>query len=288
MNRLFYLVNITISAAILALTSCSVNKGTGTENGSMVFEQVSVDTICQLFKNIEKPACHLTVDVEIPAASTSEVLSKNFQKLIISHSVNEELQQASDGDMRKMTEAYVHDYIINYLKEGKNALENYDEDMRGAEEWMSYEERVTGKAVYNAHDIVCYQIQIYSYTGGAHGNSVIHNSAFDCIQCYDIRLGDFINESAFADVSAMMTKSLCDQFEGKSIETLINEGVLFQPFTLGPTENFFFTEEGVTWTFDPYEIAPYSTGTISIPLTWEQLYPYIIEDSPVMRIASKS
>lgn len=285
MKRLFYLVNITICAALASLTACNLATS-GQSNGDVVsFDVIKVDTVCPLFKNIDKPACHLTMEMEVPVSETSEVVSKNLQKSIIALSMNEDLQSKSNSDMHKMTQVFVHDYLINYLSEGKSALEDYDEDLRSAEEWMSYEERVFGKAIYNSNGLISYQVNVYSYTGGAHGNSSLRNMVFDGVQCYQLHLGDVLIDSATDDVAAMMTKNLSEQFEGKSIEELCSDGTLFQQFSMSPTENFYVDDKGMTWTFDPYEIAPYATGIITISLTWEQLYPYVVSDSPVMRIA---
>lgn len=287
MKRLFYLVNITIFAAIVSMTGCSLGTQNGGNGNTVSFEVIKVDTVCPLFKNIEKPACHLTLEMEAPVEETREVVSKNLQNAIISLSMNEDLQRRSESDMHKMSSCFVHDYLINYLSEGKAALEDYDEDLRSAEEWMSYEERVVGKAIYNSNDLISYQISIYSYTGGAHGNSSLRNLVFDCNQCYQLHLGDVLIDTANDDITDMMYKNLSAQFEGKSIEELCSNGTLFQPFTLAPTENFYIDDKGLTWTYDPYEIAPYSTGIITISLTWEQLYPYIDSESPVLRIAKR-
>lgn len=287
MKRLFYLVNITIFATLVSLTSCIGGASTQGNNESVTFDVIKVDTVCPLFKNIDKPACHLSIDMEAPAPTVSSVISKPLQDAIIGQSMNEDLQRRSESDMHKMTSLFVHDYLINYLSEGKSALEDYDEDLRSAEEWMSYEERVTGKALYNDHNLISYQISIYSYTGGAHGNTALRNLVFDCGQCYQLHMGDVFIYSSTSDIADMMCLELVKQFDGKSIETLCNEGVLFQPFTLTPSENFYVDANGITWTYDPYEIAPYATGIISITLSWEQLYPYLDSESPVMRIAKR-
>lgn len=287
MKRLFYLVNITIFATLVSLASCVSGTSSQGNNESVTFDVIKVDTVCPLFKNIDKPACHLSLEMEAPSPSVGQVISKPLQDAIISLSMNEDLQRRSESDMNKMTGLFVHDYLINYLSEGKSALEDYDEDLRSAEEWMSYEERVSGKVLYNANNLISYQVNIYSYTGGAHGNTALRNLVFDCGQCYQLHMGDVFIYSSTSDIADMMCQELIKQFDGKSIETLCNEGVLFQPFNLTPSENFYVDDKGITWTYDPYEIAPYATGIITITLSWEQLYPYIDSESPVMRIAKR-
>ena len=42
-----------------------------------------------------------------------------------------------------------------------------------------------------------------------------------------------------------------------------------------PNGNFGVSEEGVTWTFNPYEIAPYALGIIDLTVSWADLKPYL-------------
>ena len=39
--------------------------------------------------------------------------------------------------------------------------------------------------------------------------------------------------------------------------------------------NFTFSDEGITWLFNPYEIAPFAFGTIEVSLSKEELLKYI-------------
>ena len=42
-----------------------------------------------------------------------------------------------------------------------------------------------------------------------------------------------------------------------------------------PNDNFAVSEEGITWTYNPYEIAPYSMGIIDLTVSWADLKPYL-------------
>ena len=42
-----------------------------------------------------------------------------------------------------------------------------------------------------------------------------------------------------------------------------------------PNENFYVTQEGITYVYNPYEIAPYAMGCIEIFLPWETVRPLI-------------
>ena len=42
-----------------------------------------------------------------------------------------------------------------------------------------------------------------------------------------------------------------------------------------PNGNFYVSEEGITWVYNPYEIAAYASGVIELPISWETLKPFL-------------
>jgi hypothetical protein len=44
-------------------------------------------------------------------------------------------------------------------------------------------------------------------------------------------------------------------------------------------------DSGIVWQYNPYEIAPYYLGIISARLSWDVIYPYLLEDSPLIPLA---
>lgn len=42
-----------------------------------------------------------------------------------------------------------------------------------------------------------------------------------------------------------------------------------------PNGNFCFTKQGITWQFNPYEIAPYALGSFTVEIPWSELRPYL-------------
>lgn len=57
------------------------------------------------------------------------------------------------------------------------------------------------------------------------------------------------------------------------MQELKNKGYWLE--NLSPTENFIVNTVGLTWLYNPYEIAPYAMGTTQITLSYNQIMPYI-------------
>ena len=46
---------------------------------------------------------------------------------------------------------------------------------------------------------------------------------------------------------------------------------------VGPNGNYEVTKDGVTWYYQPYDIAPYDLGVISVTVPWKELKPYVLK-----------
>ena len=119
-----------------------------------------------------------------------------------------------------------------------------------------------------------YAMDVYEYTGGAHGNRYL------LIQNYDLETGDMVNEQdLFIDdyyepLKSLLLEALIAQTdEAETRKDLRRLG--YSVADVVPNENFYVTDEGITYVYNPYEIAPYAMGCIEIFLPWETVRPLI-------------
>ena len=139
---------------------------------------------------------------------------------------------------------------------------------RGVRTW---EDRVNGYFSGRYGHFVSYMVEFYGFRGGAHGINTMTPVVFDR------KTGDIVPEEAFfADgyrepVSALIQAHLSEALEGDE-EAL---AAVFEPTLLGPNGLYELTKDGVTWYYQPYDIAPYYLGVISITVPWKELKPYV-------------
>ena len=119
-----------------------------------------------------------------------------------------------------------------------------------------------------------YAMDVYEYTGGAHGNRYL------LIQNYDLETGDMVNEQdLFIDdyyepLKTLLLNALIAQTDNaESKRDLRRMG--YSVADVVPNENFYVTQDGITYVYNPYEIAPYAMGCIEIFLPWETVRPLI-------------
>ena len=120
------------------------------------------------------------------------------------------------------------------------------------------------------HLLWSYAMDVYEYNGGAHGNRYL------LIQNYNLQTGDAVSEQdLFIDdyyepLKALLLEALIVQTdEAETKKDLRRLG--YSVADVVPNENFYVTPEGITYVYNPYEIAPYAMGCIQISLPWDSI-----------------
>ena len=113
-------------------------------------------------------------------------------------------------------------------------------------------------------------MDVYEYTGGAHGNRYL------LIQNYDLQTGDAVSEQDlfiddyYESLKTLLLEALIAQTdEAETRKDLRRLG--YSVADVVPNENFYVTDEGITYVYNPYEIAPYAMGCIQISLSWDSI-----------------
>lgn len=252
---------------------------------TVLIDSVSVDSICPLFHNYEKPACHFNLRMEVPYVEENSGLSQSLQRFLISIPRQGAFSEECDGTVIGMANTYLRTYIMQYLHEGKEAIDSYGEDMDAAATWMSYEEQAEGKVVFQEGNFLSYQFKVYSYMGGAHGNTTTANRVFDLNSQQAITLSNLFSADNLAQVGVLLRQALATLNECESVEQLAQAGIFFSANEIEPTDNFLLDGKGITWIYDPYEIAPYAYGPVTVSLTWKELNDLLDLESSVKAFA---
>ncbi len=118
-----------------------------------------------------------------------------------------------------------------------------------------------------------------SYSGGMHGNT-------NCVAAnYDLTTGDILTLGIIMHMDA--NKDAFIQIISDKLAVLKDEYNLYDDFEDGVSarlngdenlyEDFYFTMTGLCFFFSPYEIAPYSSGIITVEIPYSEL-PGLIYD----------
>lgn len=163
--------------------------------------------------------------------------------------------------------------------ESETILSMAQTDYEESEQWIPYFYRV----IYNPMRIDQGVMSLFglqnSYSGGMHGNISCIAANYDMTTGDVLTFGSIMHENAHKeDFIKMVVAHLKDHAEEyylyEDFETAVHQ-------RLGGDENlyedFYFTSTGLNFFFSPYEIAPYSSGIITVEIPYADL-PGLIYD----------
>ena len=238
---------ILAALAVLA-TGCQLKTSTYCDEQAMPLAEGQADSLL------------LSVSIEHPVGGAAEEILGKIDKGILATAFDmEELP----GTVEETATRYEDNLKDEYFNEYEGA--EVDNSVR------TWEDHVNGYFSGRYGRYLSYMVEYYGFRGGAHGSNTMTPVVFDR------KTGDVIPEEAFfADgyrdpVSALLQAHLPEALDGDE-EAL---AAVFEPTLLAPNGLYEVTKDGVTWYYQPYDIAPYYLGVISISVPWKELKPYI-------------
>lgn len=113
-----------------------------------------------------------------------------------------------------------------------------------------------------------YQVFSESYTGGAHGMYYSIPYVIDLTSGEIMTENDLFLPGYVAPVTGLIKERLESEQGSDTFETMFQEGMV-------PNGKCGVSLEGVTWFYQPYEIASYAEGIIKVTVSWADLKPYL-------------
>ena len=110
------------------------------------------------------------------------------------------------------------------------------------------------KIVYADKDYLSFYAKEYSYTGGAHGNTVIRVGTINRAMGRIAKVADFIPDEKRAALKTALHKGAVKALGGKEHLQADVEVV----------ENFYLAKDGLHFIYNEYEIACYAAGAVEV------------------------
>lgn len=161
------------------------------------------------------------------------------------------------------------------------SIENDFEGFEEAGFTLQYSYKIDIEEEYTTGKFVTYTSEIYTYTGGAHGNSTEVGAVFGLKDGRIYGWEIFKEDSLPSILELVKDRLLKDYFEaepGASLEDFLLDGS-----EIGlPVSAPYFTEDGVKFIYQNYEIAPYAAGRPSCTIPYSQLKEFFTADAKAL------
>lgn len=172
---------------------------------------------------------------------------------------------------------YEREYYENYKKQNQQWLETGGHS-------FSWEKVISMNISYNSNHLLCLEFERYAYSGGAHGMS---NIAYQLINLHDgslLKFEDIFIHGSDSILTSLLTRQLKED-RSIPIDSTLKSGGFFVD-SIVPNHNIFLEQSGIGFTYNPYEIAPYSFGSTTLFLNFNQLIGILKPSTPVFILAN--
>lgn len=133
-----------------------------------------------------------------------------------------------------------------------------------------------GDTILTTSKIVAYQLDLYTFTGGAHPNSNKQYTLFDRQTGVVVPFHAFVKDSvALLQKTEAAFRKLEKLQPGDNLE---EKGYFLNNHKFFQADNCTFTREGILVYYNPYEIAPYVRGAIQFVIPYNDLKGIIREE----------
>lgn len=240
----------------------------GCERNALQTTSLSSEQVCYL-TDAQEDSLTVSIHIEYPTAIGKTDALNNIQRdlkhrLFGEAYIDMEPQQALDAYVAMLKT----EYKINNLP----LKEDWEKDNRDYEYApICCEEQVlTGSVMGEVKGILSYCVERYVYTGGAHGSN------FRQFVNYNLQTGEQIDEEQlFAEnYQEQLTQLLLQYMVEQNDEIALIQDLQEAGYNVDdihPNDNFYLAEEGITYVFNPYDIAPYALGETEILIPWSAL-----------------
>ena len=263
------------------VSGCNIGTKKTTDN-DVTFDSISVDKTYHLLENPENPNCNLQINFTYPAKYDNKDILKKIQQQFVYSYFGDGYENLSPEEV---TAKYTEDYLNNYKDledEYKAEVAKADETPVGA--WFSYFEMSSNDIAYNKNDILSYTINFENYTGGAHGAHSFTNHVIDMKTGNPIKEDDIFIEGFQEDLAQILIDRIAKQNTVENPKELENIG-FFSIDEIFPNGNFLIDDNGITYTFNEYEIAAYVVGATNVHLPYEEIQYLLKKESPIAHLA---
>lgn len=273
------IVVVFLLAAII--TSCDTTKKT--QENDIAFDSIQVDQTYHLLQDDNNPNCNLQIKFIYPGKYKNPEILKSIQQLFVEDYFGEDYASLSP---QEAVSKYTADYIDAY----KDLEQDFKADLQRASTsgeqvgaWYSYYEMSSNAIKFNESDLLSFSTTFENYTGGAHGAHATINHVINLKSGKQITEQDIFVDEYQDTLAKLLVGKIAEQNEAKDPKELENIG-FFSTDEIYPNNNFLVNGEGITYTFNEYEIAAYVVGTTNVFLPYNELRLILRKDSPIAQL----
>ncbi|MCE5206454.1 MAG: DUF3298 and DUF4163 domain-containing protein [Porphyromonadaceae bacterium] len=255
--------------SMIFLSSCNGTGSRGTKN-DVVFDSIVVKQQIPLLHENDSTLPYADVNVAFiyPVQFRDEASLARLQEIFKGTFFGSTEFDAMTPKMAM--DEYVGRYSVRY----KSLSNSYYEDkarLKGkTPAWYWYYMNTHNKIVFQDDSLLSYAVEYSDYEGGAHGSYRITYTNIDLNRLVTLTEEDLFVPDYYRPLTEKIVQSLMKTYDVSEPDSLLTKG-FFTIEDIVPNNNFWLNREGIHYTYNQYEIAPYSMGTIDVEIPYTEL-----------------
>lgn len=177
---------------------------------------------------------------------------------------------------------YIEDYAEDYRSISNMFYEEKAQLGDRTPSWYWYLMRHSNKILFQNDSLVSYAVEYSDYRGGAHGSYRITYTNIDLNRLVTLSEEDLFVPGYYRPLTEKILHQLMKAYEAEEPDSLLMHG-FFNVEDIAPNNNFWLNEEGIHYSYNQYEIAPYSMGVIDVTVPYTRLEDILIPNGLVHR-----
>jgi len=233
------------------------------------------DTTSFVKSNGERMAIYADATIQYPASGDS--LQRLFAQYVLEGGDTLTLADA----MRLVVTNSLHQYDFMTVPQTDEGAQ--DEAETDAEVIYKYNTSTRVTPIYNRNGVVTF-VRLDVVKKNDKVTSVTHRYySFDCTTPGFIDVNNLFRDDALSDLCQLLQQQLLSQNNATGNDDLTDMGY-FNVENITVTRNFYFDENGMTWSYLPNELAVEAVGEPTITIPYGELQQFECENSLLSRI----
>lgn len=254
-------ISATFLAAVLCeavLTACS-----GGESDNIDFGEAIAERRVKLAEEEGSPECKVLLRIKYAREEQGAAAQA------INHAIESRLLGMERLPMQEAADSFANEYTRRY-RHDMGPLYRADRADTARRAWYEYRYVTTTDTQRERKGVVTYLISTDRYEGGAHGISQLLAINFNIKTGKPLTLDDVFVPGYSSELNKLLLQALKDKVGAGSMQELNEKGYLLSMDMYAP-RNFILGDEAITFIYNIYEIAPYSTGKTELTLDYDDL-----------------
>lgn len=209
-------------------------------------------------------------DIDFPIKAQNKAALKPIQTRLLHDLFGDNYM---DMDINDAITNYYQELLTEYKLDYESLIKEVESKNDSIEWRYNNEQILTSHVIYCQGNILSYAIERYVYTGGAHGINTRIFLSFDINTGNSLNEEDIFKEGYETDLTPILIDCLIEQYDDMHSVADLQER--YDVNAIQPNNNFYISADGITYIFNPYEIAPYALGETEILIPVEKIKPYL-------------